>query len=41
MNVYYRKSMALVFMLSQEASKQFVSSVVTGTTKFAFPIRAT
>ena len=30
MNMYYRKSAALVFTLSQEASKQLASSVVTG-----------
>ena len=30
MNMYYRKSAALVFILCQEASKQPVSSVVTG-----------
>ena len=30
MNMYYRKSAALVFILSQEALKQLVSSVVTG-----------
>ena len=40
MNVYYRKSAALVLKLRQEASKQLASSVVTASCKFALPVQA-
>ena len=40
MNVYYRKSAALVFILSQKTLKQLASSVVTLVTKFTFPVQA-
>ena len=42
-NVYYGKSVAVVLILSREASKQLASSVVTGDNmcKLTFPVRAT